>query len=115
MAALLIINFIFIIDIELALKKNQNLVGNDESQWTFGQILSLLLLVLPLRDLVEMVLARREKRLRKRETEKEKQRKEEHTISLRHAINSGKLEGILPLVENGADINTRAQGIVTTP
>jgi hypothetical protein len=46
-----VINVIFIINIELTL---QQIRSTNESSWTFGQTLSLLLLVLPLRDLVDM-------------------------------------------------------------
>jgi hypothetical protein len=105
MATLLVINVIFIMDIELALLHNRNSVGNDETEWTFGQILAMLLLVLPLRDLVEMILARREKR-------HEEQRKREHTLSLQNAIRWEKMEAIEELLEKDADVNTIVDGMI---
>jgi hypothetical protein len=49
---LLVINIIFLDNIELTL-----LQASSEPGWTFGQILAMLLLVLPLRDLVETFLS----------------------------------------------------------
>jgi lipopolysaccharide export LptBFGC system permease protein LptF len=96
LAVLLAINIIFLIDIELTL-----LQASGESAWTFGQILAMLLLVLPLRDLVETVLSRQEK-----------QRKKEHTQSLQNAVKEGaKSETILALLKNGADVNTVVKGM----
>jgi hypothetical protein len=47
---LLAVNILFIIDIELTLRRNQaNQTGGDDD-WGFGQVLSLLLLIVPLRD-----------------------------------------------------------------
>jgi hypothetical protein len=56
---LLATNLVFIMDIELTRHMNPVLQGEGESDWGFGQILAILLLLLPLRDLVEAVLARR--------------------------------------------------------
>ncbi|KAF6763555.1 hypothetical protein DFP72DRAFT_955720, partial [Ephemerocybe angulata] len=52
---LLLINLVFIVDIELALKQNGGLQGKDEAEWGFGQILAMLLLFMPLRDLAETI------------------------------------------------------------
>ncbi|KAF5366877.1 hypothetical protein D9757_011933 [Collybiopsis confluens] len=48
LAALVVVNMLFIIDIEKTLQKVGTESGEDE--WGFGQVLALLLLVLPLRD-----------------------------------------------------------------
>jgi hypothetical protein len=97
------VNVIFLVDIELTLSRNRILQNSvDESNWTFGQILAMLLLVLPLRDLVETVLARHEK-----------QRRDEHTVSLRNAIQEkATTETLCNLVRNGADVNAEVEGAV---
>ncbi|KAJ7900863.1 ankyrin repeat-containing domain protein [Mycena leptocephala] len=114
---LLAINIIFLVDIELTL-----LQASGESGWSFGQILAMLLLVLPLRDLVETFLSRREKQrikeLARHEMQRqeelasrETQRKKEHTQLLRNAIkDKATPETILALLSNGADVNTVVEG-----
>jgi hypothetical protein len=100
LALLFVINIIFLVDIELTLRHNRLLVSSDESVWSFGQILAMLLLVLPLRDLVETFLSRHEK-----------QRKKEHTESLKNAIREkATAETILDLLSNGADVNAAVEG-----
>ena len=47
---LVAINVLFIVDIELTLRRNKGHQTDEEGQWGFGQILALLLLVMPLRD-----------------------------------------------------------------
>jgi hypothetical protein len=91
---LLVITVIFVIDIELTLQRNQHLQGSVELQWGFGQILAVLLLVLPLRDLLEAVLARREKR-------QILQRRDE----LQDAATKGRLDLVVKLLEQGTDPN----------
>jgi hypothetical protein len=56
---LLAINLVFIVDIEVMRNMNIRIQGDGEGDWGFGQILAILLVLLPLRDLVEAVLARR--------------------------------------------------------
>ncbi|KAJ7166018.1 hypothetical protein C8R46DRAFT_945552, partial [Mycena filopes] len=51
MALLCAVNIIFLVDVELALAQNRHLQTVGESTWSFGQILALLLLVLPVRDI----------------------------------------------------------------
>jgi hypothetical protein len=100
MVLLLTINVIFLVNIELTLRQNRELQSPGESLWTFGQILAILLLVLPLRDLVETVLSRHEKRRRK-----------EHTELLRNAIKeSATSETIRAIVKHGADVNVMVEG-----
>ncbi|KAG6877133.1 hypothetical protein C0992_010746 [Termitomyces sp. T32_za158] len=64
---LAMINGVLLVDTEVTLQVNQhhNLLGS-EAQWTFGQTLALLLLLVPLRDLVESFLERRAKTLGKK-------------------------------------------------
>ncbi|KAJ7795254.1 ankyrin repeat-containing domain protein [Mycena olivaceomarginata] len=47
---LVVINIIFLVDIELTLSRNKILQSGGDGLWGFGQVLALLLLVLPLRD-----------------------------------------------------------------
>jgi hypothetical protein len=47
---LAIINILFIVDIELTLRRNKGNQTNGDDKWGFGQVLALLLLVVPLRD-----------------------------------------------------------------
>jgi hypothetical protein len=49
LALLVAINTLFIVDIELTLSRNKG-DQNGDGQWGFGQVLALLLLVIPLRD-----------------------------------------------------------------
>ncbi|KAK7007863.1 hypothetical protein R3P38DRAFT_1621904 [Favolaschia claudopus] len=87
------INIIFIIDIELALRQNNYLQESDDSEWTFGQILALLLLVLPLRDL-RIFGARRNV-----------------TTSLQNALRwHAPTEILWDLVRRGADVNVIVDG-----
>ncbi|KAJ7477613.1 ankyrin repeat-containing domain protein [Mycena latifolia] len=47
---LVVINIIFLVDIELTLSRNKHLQSDEDNLWGFGQVLALLLLVMPLRD-----------------------------------------------------------------
>ncbi|KAG6876896.1 hypothetical protein C0993_012320 [Termitomyces sp. T159_Od127] len=53
---LAIIEAIFLIDTEVMLATNSSQVGTGETDWTFGQTLAVLVLLVPLRDLIEAVL-----------------------------------------------------------
>jgi hypothetical protein len=90
---LLLINLIFVIDIELTLRRNYRIQDQeqDEAEWGFGQILAILLLVLPLRDLIEALLARRSK-----------QRQREVDEDLQEAIRKKDLDSISRAIERGA-------------
>ena len=50
---LLVINFIFVVDTELAISRNEFRQAGQDNMWTLGQVLALLLVVLPLRSLLE--------------------------------------------------------------
>ncbi|KAG6861364.1 hypothetical protein C0995_001097 [Termitomyces sp. Mi166 len=60
---LAIINAILLADTETAITKNKPLLEEGDEQWTFGQTLALLLLLLPARDIVEAIYERRAKEL----------------------------------------------------
>jgi hypothetical protein len=47
---LCIINILFIVDVELTLRRNKGDQADGDNEWGFGQVLSLLLLIVPLRD-----------------------------------------------------------------
>jgi hypothetical protein len=50
LSCLVAINLLFIVDTELTLQRNMHNQSNEERDWGFGQILALLLLLVPLRD-----------------------------------------------------------------
>ncbi|KAF7338973.1 Multiple ankyrin repeats single kh domain [Mycena venus] len=93
MAFLFAVNVVFLIDIELTLRQNRKLQTSDESIWTFGQILAMLLLVLPLRDL-RVFGARRDV-----------------TALLKNAVRwHASTEILWDLVRRGADVNVEVEG-----
>ncbi|KAJ7608600.1 ankyrin repeat-containing domain protein [Mycena polygramma] len=91
MTILCSINVVFLLDIELTLFRNRAVHSAGEATWTFGQILALLLLVLPLRDIWITTIARR------------------HTLSLQDALrkNAPTEEVLHAATQPGADVNTR--------
>ncbi|KAJ7200344.1 hypothetical protein GGX14DRAFT_660241 [Mycena pura] len=50
LVSLVAINILFIVDIELTLRHNKGNQNGKEAAWGFGQVLALLLLIIPLRD-----------------------------------------------------------------
>jgi hypothetical protein len=48
--SLVAVNILLIVDTELTLQRNKDNQGGEERDWGFGQILALLLLLVPLRD-----------------------------------------------------------------
>jgi hypothetical protein len=64
---LLGINIVFLVNIETTVNEVVS-QRPDESQWSFGQTLALLLLSLPLRDLFEFLMQVRSQRYRKKDT-----------------------------------------------
>lgn len=50
------LNIIFIIDIELTLRRNKGIQDPGEGEWSFGQVLALLLLIIPIRDLLRSII-----------------------------------------------------------
>jgi hypothetical protein len=57
LGVLLAINLVFIVDIEVTRNMNSKIQADDEANWGFAQILTILLLLSPLRDLVEAIIA----------------------------------------------------------
>ncbi|KAJ7820474.1 hypothetical protein B0H13DRAFT_1921236 [Mycena leptocephala] len=88
------INLIFIMDIEFTLRQNRLQEVSGESAWTFDRILAMILLVLPLRDLMETISERRET-----------VGKDQHTATLRIAIrDEATMKAILALIEKDGDV-----------
>ncbi|KAJ3520622.1 hypothetical protein NMY22_g12670 [Coprinellus aureogranulatus] len=95
---LLSINIIFVVDIELTLRRNEHLQALGEAEWGFGQVLAVLLLFMPLRDLVEMILARRQRR----------QEEQIRNHEWNRAIQQGDVKTIVALAKAVANPNVRA-------
>jgi hypothetical protein len=85
---LLGINIIFLVDIETTIHELVNQRA-DESQWSFGQTLALLLLSLPIRDLFEFLLEVRAL-----------QRREKYTRDYMLALDAGDLPKMKKLAKN---------------
>jgi hypothetical protein len=75
---LLAVNIVFMVDIETTIAHHD---VSDESNWTFGQTLAVLLLVLPLRDVFDFVM-----RVRR------KNRRDRCTKDLKHALENKDME-----------------------
>jgi len=104
LVCLAIINVIFLIDIELTLSRNRQFQSREDDNWGFGQVLALLLLVVPLRDFVTSINDVRRKRWNV-------QKKFEK--NLQNAIRENSLEGhdFENWIDQGADPNTKYEGI----
>lgn len=104
LVCLAVINVIFLIDIELTLSRNRQIQARDEANWGFGQVLALLLLVIPLRDFVRSIKDIHEIR-RKAQKEFEKH--------LRDAISEDTLAGhdFEYWINQGAKPDTELKGI----
>ncbi|KAJ6592730.1 armadillo-type protein [Mycena capillaripes] len=106
LVCLAVINIILLLDIELTLRRNKGHESPEEDNWGFGQILALLLLVVPLRDFWTSIVDIREKVTMEKEAKENIQRSfEKH---LREAINGDTLVGhdFPGLIDRGADHNT---------
>jgi len=115
LVCLAIINIIFLVDIELTISRNRQIQSREEDNWGFGQVLALLLLVVPLRDFVTSIndvrRKRREKERQANETRRNVQKQfEEH---LRKAISEDTFEGhdFQYWIDQGAEPNTELKGI----
>ncbi|KAG6839115.1 hypothetical protein C0991_005700, partial [Blastosporella zonata] len=64
-ATLLVINIFFLVSTELALHRNQALLRGTADSWTFGQVLSLMLLLVPAWSFVGILFERRDSRVKK--------------------------------------------------
>jgi hypothetical protein len=88
------INLVLIVDLESTLQQNQHLQQDtEESDWGFGQILALLLLILPLRDVLGRSYIYN------------------LTGSLLNAIKEGSGKKVMDLIRKGADINLMVKGM----
>jgi hypothetical protein len=92
MVILFALNIVFLTDTELTLHRHQ-LSG--ESIWSFGQILAMLLLVVPTRDILNSTLARG------------------HTATLQEVVRNDAPTGeiLRSVTQPGADVNTRVRGM----
>jgi hypothetical protein len=63
LAILAIINVILIADTEAIISKNQPFIAGSNANWTFGQTLAILLLLMPIRDIRQTLLKQRSGRL----------------------------------------------------
>lgn len=103
-ACLVIIDVIMLIDVELTLRRNKKNQVPQEGYWSFGQVLALLLLIIPLRDFVKSV-------MEIRDTLNEAQKSfEEH---LRNAIENDTFNGhdFRHWIRSGAKPNTTLVGM----
>ncbi|ESK84176.1 multiple ankyrin repeats single kh domain [Moniliophthora roreri MCA 2997] len=99
MLMLLAINIIFLVDIELTLQQNQHLQeDSNESRWTFGQTLALLLLAAPLHDILEAIFEHWERRHR-----------EGDARAFKNAILNEEMEAIKDLVQKGVDVSVEVK------
>jgi hypothetical protein len=111
---LAIINVIFLIDIELTLSRNRQFQSREEANWGFGQVLALLLLVVPLRDFVTSINDVRRKLREKEEQAKEMRRNVQRQFEkhFREAISEDTFEGhdFRYWIDQGAEPNTELKG-----
>jgi hypothetical protein len=96
---LLAVNIVFMVDIESTISHHE---VTDESKWTFGQTLAVLLLVLPIRDVVMFIMhVRKEKRNEERRTR--------CTQDLKDALKANDMAGVKKAVQH-ADIQAEVPG-----
>ncbi|KAJ3528413.1 hypothetical protein NMY22_g9424 [Coprinellus aureogranulatus] len=99
------VNIVFLVDIELTLRRNEHLQdGQSEGAWGFGQILAMLMLSIPLRDLMETILARRSRRHEMALS------KERLNLTFAEALHDRDCRKIVELVVQGADPNYKPSG-----
>ncbi|KAF6743833.1 hypothetical protein DFP72DRAFT_111179 [Ephemerocybe angulata] len=95
---LLAINLIFIIDIELTLRQNANLRGQDEFLWGFGQTLAIIPLLMPLRDISQALIV---SRMRQRDLGK----------ALGYTVMLKDWDTVHAFIARGADPNIEMRGV----
>jgi hypothetical protein len=101
---LLAVNIVFMVDIETTITRHE---VTDESNWTFGQTLAVLLLVLPLRDVFDFVM-----RVRR------KNRRDRCTKDLKHALednvteHANRMEQVKEAAKY-ADVRVEASGVLS--
>jgi hypothetical protein len=95
---LLAVNIVFVVSIETTISEHQ---VTEESNWTFGQTLAVLLLALPLRDVFDFVVHVRHDK-----------RRERCTQELKVALNTGNMDKVKRVVKY-ADIRDEATGMLS--
>jgi hypothetical protein len=108
LVCLAMINVIFLVDIELTLSRNKQIQSREANEWGFGQVLALLLLVVPLRDFAKSVID-----IQRNIREKKEHANREFVTHLRDAIRDDTFEGhdFRSLIEQGANPNAQVEGI----
>jgi hypothetical protein len=108
LVCLAVINVIFLVDIELTLSRNKRIQSREADEWGFGQVLALLLLVVPLRDFAKSILE-----IQRRSREQKEHANGEFVNHLRDAVRDDTFEGhdFRTLIEQGADCNAQVEGI----
>jgi hypothetical protein len=101
LVVLLVINIMFLVDVETTIRRAKIRQDHSESEWSFGQTLALLLLSLPLRDVFEFILQVQEQK-----------RRERYTQQLRQAVERKDLLKVQQL-EKYADVRVAAHGAVS--
>jgi hypothetical protein len=95
---LLAVNIVFVVSIETTISEHQ---VTEDSNWTFGQTLAVLLLALPLRDVFDFVVHVRHDK-----------RRERCTQELKVALNAGNMDKVKRVVKY-ADIRDEATGMLS--
>lgn len=100
LVVLFAINIIFVADIELTLRRNRHIQAQGEAEWGFGQVLAVLMLLVPLRDVIEMLLAR-----------KEREKNREVMQALLGSMDSSKFaDMVIEWLEQGVSPSTKSKG-----
>ena len=104
LVCLAVINVIFLVDIELTLSRNKHIQSREADEWGFGQVLALLLLVVPLRDFAKSIID-----IQKRSRHANRK----FVKHLRDAIRDDTFEGhdFQSWIEQGANLNAQVEGI----
>jgi hypothetical protein len=105
LVSLALVNVIFLVDIELTLSRNKQNQSHEADEWGFGQVLALLLLVVPLRDFAKSIMDIH--------SNSQKHVNREFEKHLRDAIRDGTFEGhdFWSLIDQGANPNAQVEGI----
>ncbi|KAJ7239119.1 armadillo-type protein [Mycena rebaudengoi] len=103
LGCLAVINIILLVDVELTLLRNKHNQSREEDDWGFGQVLALLLLVVPMRDFVTSILD-----IRKAKENIQRAFKEH----LRQAVDKNTFDGhdFEGLIKRRADPNVELEG-----
>ncbi|KAJ7889676.1 hypothetical protein B0H13DRAFT_2041222 [Mycena leptocephala] len=103
LGCLALINIILLVDIELTLRRNKHNQSREEDEWGFGQVLALLLLVVPLCDFVASILKIRKKVESDKHAKDNIQKTFEENLLL--AVRNDTFDGhdFKDLIERGAD------------